>query len=437
MSEQAMNLSQAMRIVRRHKILVSSLAIAGLAAGVGYTVARPPLLSSEALVVIPQTSGQVASASGPGAATDPLTATQVVIAGSDSVLQAALSKISPAVTLQELSSAVTATSGTPSVITITAKAKAAGQAETMANAVANSYVAYVSGKDSPVGALPVRLFQPASQATGPGAFGRMITYGLLGGTVLGFLIVVAFGRKDRRLRLRDEIADSIGVPVLASFPVGRPSDPRGWTKLLDEYEPAPVHAWRMRKLLEYFGMPRVPSRSPGTNSLTLLSLSSDRAALALGPQLASFAASLGIPTTLAMGPQQDVAASAALRTACAAGQVSQAKPLRVVAAQDRHFTDPQAALTVMVVVLDVADPRMREAVPTAVTLLGVSAGAATAEQLATAASAAAESGFDVAGILVANPEPTDRTTGRVPQLGRSTQRKVITRTTRLPMEIRE
>jgi hypothetical protein len=49
------------------------------------------------------------------------------------------------------------------------------------------------------------------------------------------------------------------------------------------------------------------------------------------------------------------------------------------------------------------------------TVLGVSAGAATAEQLARSATSAAADGREVAGILVADPEPTDRTTGRIPQ----------------------
>ena len=54
----------------------------------------------------------------------------------------------------------------------------------------------------------------------------------------------------------------------------------------------------------------------------------------------------------------------------------------------------------------------------AVTVLAVSAGAATAEQLARVAASAADNGRDIAGILVANPDPSDQTTGRLPQLAR-------------------
>ena len=53
-------------------------------------------------------------------------------------------------------------------------------------------------------------------------------------------------------------------------------------------------------------------------------------------------------------------------------------------------------------------------------ILGVSAGAATAEQIAQLAVRAAAHGHGIAGILVADPEPTDHTTGLVPQLARPT-----------------
>ena len=73
---------------------------------------------------------------------------------------------------------------------------------------------------------------------------------------------LAIGRKDRRLRERDEIANSIGIPVLASVPVGHPSDAAGWTKLLEDYKPAAVHAWQLRNALQQLGMTDIPSRPP-------------------------------------------------------------------------------------------------------------------------------------------------------------------------------
>ena len=52
------------------------------------------------------------------------------------------------------------------------------------------------------------------------------------------------------------------------------------------------------------------------------------------------------------------------------------------------------------------------------TVLGVSAGAATADQLARVAVSAAANGSEITGILVADPDSADPTTGRVPQLAR-------------------
>ena len=76
--------------------------------------------------------------------------------------------------------------------------------------------------------------------------------GALAGLVVGFIIALARGREQprRRLRLRDEIANSIGIPVLASLPVSRPSSAADWARLLSSYEPGPVYAWRLRKALQ-------------------------------------------------------------------------------------------------------------------------------------------------------------------------------------------
>ena len=64
-------------------------------------------------------------------------------------------------------------------------------------------------------------------------------------------------------------------------------------------------------------------------SLAVLSLSSDPGPLALGPQLAVFAASLGIPTTLVIGPQQDATPRPrfAPRAPCAVRIVETAEPI--------------------------------------------------------------------------------------------------------------
>ena len=95
---------------------------------------------------------------------------------------------------------------------------------------------------------------------------------------------------------------------------------------------------------------------------------------------------------------------------------------------------PTLRLTVVVAVVDGRSPRMPATMRTTATVLGVSAGAATAEQLARVAVSAAADGREVAGILVADPDSADRTTGRIPQLARP-QRRQPTRLEGMTTEI--
>lgn len=440
MSDQPLDLRKALQIIRRYKILVGSLAALGLLLGGGYAVAKPPPYSSQALVVIPLSTG---SGSGQGTTTpgglSSGTETQVVVAGSDPVLTAALPNISPALSLTGLQNDVTVVGVTDSVLGFTGKAKTAGQAESIANAVAKSYVAYVGSASSPVGYVQAQVFEPATTASG-GDLALPVTIdglaGLFAGALVGFITALLRGRRDRRLRQRDEIASSIGVPVIADVPVAHPSDAPGWTRLLDEYEPGAVQAWRLRTMIEQLGISDMGANgSRGATSLTVLTLSTDAKAVALGPQVATFAASLGIPTALVIGAQQDNATAATLRTACAADSgIRQSRPLRVVVSDDGRFTDPRAALVVIVVVVDGRSPKMPDTMATTATLLGVSSGGATAEQLASAAIAAVADGHDIVGILVADPDPEDKTTGRIPRLGRSGRHAQPNRLKGIPTE---
>jgi hypothetical protein len=259
--------------------------------------------------------------------------------------------------------------------------------------------------------------------------------------LIGVIIALALGRNERRLRERDEMADSIGVPVLASVSVARPFDAAGWMKLLTEYDPGAVDAWQLRKALRQLDVastnpadPRVGSGS----SLTVISLSTDRKALALGPQLAAFASSLGIPTALVIGPQQNADVAATLRAACAAPTPpKRSRQMRVVVS-DQEYVDqlPGMGLTIVVAVVDGKSPQIADTTHTTATVLGVSASAASAEQLARIAVSAAVNGREIVGILVADPDPADRTTGRMPQAARPSVRRMPTRITGITTGIR-
>jgi hypothetical protein len=453
MSEQALNLRRSVHKVRRHRILIGSAIALGLVLGSAYSVQHPPMVTSTALVVLPAAVQSAGAATGPGAGApatggpDPYMATQIFVAGSDPVLSSALSQVSPKVSLQALRAKINITSPATGIISISAKGRTAAQAEATANAVAGSYTAYVGSKTSQAGApVSAHTLDKAGTASGTAAVRQLIVYAVLGailGALIGIIVAFVISRRDRRLRECDEIAGSIGIPVLASFPVDHPRDPAGWTKLLEEYKPGDLDAWRLRNALRQLGMAgfNVNSDSDGgSSSLTVLSLSSDPGAMAIGPQLAVFAASLGISTTLVIGSQQDTDATATLRTACDVPPPASSKRssyLRVAVSDGGQATRlPGAALTIVVAVVDALIPRVADTMHATTTVLGVSAGGTTAGQLARAASSAAADGREIDGILVADPEPTDHTTGRNPEPAGPMQPKVPGRLRGLTTEIR-
>ena len=414
MSQEALDLRRYLQTVRRYRAIVGFTAALGLVAGAAFAVLSPPMLTSKALVLTT------------GGASD--IQTEAIIAGSDPVLAKAMRRVDPAVPLGALRGRVQVKNLTPNILAIGAQGTTAAQAKDIANAVADSYISYVDAG---------RVLEPATTATGTPLSRRLLVNGVLGallGALAGAIVALAIGRKDRRLRGRDEIADAIGVPVLASIPVVHPSDAAGWTKLLGGYEPGVVHAWSLRKALHDLGLTDVRGgsvRGGSGASVAVFSLSSDPAALALGPQLAVFAASLGIPTELVIGPRQD--ATATLRAACAvrpAMPSGRSSHLRVsVGEREDADGQPGAALAVAVAVVDGRAPRVADTMRTTATVLGVSAGAATAEQLARVAVRAADDGRDIAGVVVADPDPADHTTGRLQLPARLAQRRLPTRLT--------
>jgi capsular polysaccharide biosynthesis protein len=431
MSAQALDLRRSTGILRRRWLWVSGIALLGLAAGVADAVVQPPALGSTALVRIASSS----AAYSPNG-----TSTLVVIASSNPVLSLAQPYLRPAESVPDLQKQLTVKSLTAGILSIRAVGRTDAEAENHANSVAQAFVSFVKSPASLSGSTGALVLQPAGVATGRSLAVSIGIFGLIGllvGTVIGSIGVLAVARRDRRLRMRDDIADSIGVPVLASVSVGHPADATGWVKLLTAYEPTPVDAWRLRSALDYLGV----STSTGAGasqglSLAVLSLASDPAALALGPQLAVFAASLSIRTHLVIGPQQDSNATAALRAAC--GGVPAGSQLRVTVRDDDDIPDdPSATLTVVLAVVDRQAPLVADRIHTAMAVIGVSAGAATANELARVAASAADGGRRVAGILVADPDSTDHSTGRLPQVSRPTAQQAPTHLTGIPTETRQ
>jgi len=422
MTQQDLDMRSSMKAVRRHGRLFAALVVLGVLVGAAFAVLRPATLTSTALVVLQQTNSAQNNTSSSADQLSSEIGTQVVIASSYPVLTGALPHVSPAMSEQQLAQKISVSSVAGSIISVSASGKTAADAQTTANAVASSYVTYVSSGSSPVKQMSAKVLESASPAAGAQRLPAVATgvlLGAVGGALLGLTVSLTLSRKDRRLVGRDAIAGSLGAPVLASLPAARPSGAAGWATLLAEYQPGAVPAWGLSRMLRQLGAVAREAEDEAV-SVAVISLASDRRALALGPQLAAFAAAQGIPTALVIGPQQDMNAVAALRTACAApprqGTAAGQRPLQLMVCEDDKLGPTDAALVVVVAVLDGGAPAMPRTVPADTTLLGVSAGGSTAEQLARVATAAANDGREVTGILVADPDPADQSTGRSARL---------------------
>ena len=161
------------------------------------------------------------------------------------------------------------------------------------------------------------------------------------------------------------------------------------------------------------------------SSITVISLAGAERALAVGPQTASVAASVGSRTRLVTGRSPEAAAAR-----CAACTPQRAgEEIRPTQLLDTRSKRDKADFTVVIAVVDRDDPDLSHVQRSAVTVLAVSSGAATAEELARAAVVADESGRLVSGIVVADPDEMDRTTGRMLQHERAQQVSLPSRLT--------
>jgi len=182
--------------------VVGEVAVVGLVTGIVFAALHPPMLTSTAAVLLPQPpqSAQAATSNG---APDPYTATQEVIADSNPVLSAALPDVRPAMSLAELRGDVQIRSLTPYIVTVSAKGRVAADADATANAVARSYVVYVSSAGSPAGHVETQMLNFATSATGrPLPASLLISggFGALYGAIIGALGALAFGWA-RRFRI--------------------------------------------------------------------------------------------------------------------------------------------------------------------------------------------------------------------------------------------
>jgi capsular polysaccharide biosynthesis protein len=203
MRQETLGLSRFPQLVRRAWTAVGEVAAVSLVAGIVFAAVHPPMLTSTAVVVLAQLP-QSAQAAASNGAPDAYTATQEVIAGSGPVLWAALPDVRPAMSLAELRGDVQIRSLTRNIIAVSARGRIAADAEATANAVARSYIVYVSSAGSPAGHVEAQMLQSATSATGRSLLVSLLITGgfsALYGAIVGVICALAFGWAGRRFRV--------------------------------------------------------------------------------------------------------------------------------------------------------------------------------------------------------------------------------------------
>lgn len=283
------------------------------------------------------------------------------------------------------------------------------------------------------------IIQPAGPATGSGTVVRLVASALAGALLAAaaaVLFLMIRARRDPRVQARDDIADAVASSVLADVRSRRQNSVAEWLALLETYEAPAVDAWAFRQILRSLtslgtgragsrpGVTRTAGRVEHPRSVTVLSMAGDERGLAVGPQLAAFTASLGIVTHLIVASGQESVPS--LWAACAADRGSALRPGLTLEAGDASVQPLDAPavpehvdLTVVVVVPDRARPTMQGVPRTVATVLAIAPGVAAREELARLAVAVDDDGRRIDGVVVADPEPADRTTGRRTYVERS------------------
>lgn len=504
MRDQMTDLRSTVGTLRRRRLVLAAAALVGMAAGITYVTVTPPPLTSTTLVLLPTPALAESSSSDID--------TQVRIALSVTILEQAGQAVEPHLSARSVEKIVKVSAPTNQIVQIDATSTNGHEAETVSQALADSYVGYVSNTAREVTAaaladLKVRkdalqaqfdklqaetaaavkrqraadpnspdatqeaqllarlraeqadlslqldkvldkiatgspgssasagtsVIQHATEAAGPSTLMRLVIWAPFGAvlfTLLAAAALLAAALRDQRLRLRDEIADAVGSPVLAGVRSRPQRSVAGWSTLLETYEATPVESWAFRRVLR--GVPSTDSKGgtrptgrfdhPG--ALTVVSVSGDGRGLAIGPQLAAFTSSLGIATRLvgAVGHER----AAALWAACSAEQRGALRPyLYVGDLPDGVEID----LTIMLVVLDRGQPKLSDTPAEAAVLLAVGAGTATEQELARVAVAMDDAGNRIDGIAVADPDQTDRTSGLHTMDERSHRPRIPTRLT--------
>jgi capsular polysaccharide biosynthesis protein len=484
MAESVMDVRSSAAFLRQRWRSIAAMGVVGIAIGVLYVALVPAQLSSTTLLLFSDAS-PLPNQSGEGK-----TVTQVYIVRSTPVLGKAGKSVTPALSAAEVKQRVKIDAKTANLIEIRAFSRNPQLAQTLSQAVADAYIATLKDYGLTGTSDIPDIVQPAAPAAGPGQNRRFLTWGLTGGLLAAAatsLVLLIRRRRDPRVRARDDLADAVGSSSLAVVRGHPQRSVAGWLTLFETYEASAEEAWAFRQLLRALagrpdsreparsGIKRMPGRIEHPGSLTVVALSGDERAVAVGPQLAVYTASLGITTRFVVATRDDRIAS--LWAACAAdrglkqrtalfveaggadgrtpaedgtprplgdafsgplngqgrkdlrlhealGEYSGVRPSHGTTEAGQKLEHPSAAdthemrmprtadLTIVFTVADRKEPTLGGVPNTAVTLLAISPGVGTREELARLAVAVDDAGRRIDGVVIADPDPSDRTTGR-------------------------
>ncbi|HXW78563.1 MAG TPA: hypothetical protein VEJ84_03640 [Acidimicrobiales bacterium] len=244
---------------------------------------------------------------------------------------------------------------------------------------------------------------PPSEVLAP----TIVGIGGLAGLIVGCLVIFFRSRRDPRLRLRDDFAAAIGLPVLASMDADRCRSASDWARALRRYRPSPVDVWSVRRLVNRLALGASDKRL----ELNVLAYADDPRALVASVQLPRTTAELGLETTLFL---TDHPSLVPLRTAFSLRHDGVSQPGAIT--YEPRKDSNEFSGTELVVQLTVLD-RVPHLTPVgSPCVLAVSSGYPTAEDLARVALAVSESGNALEGVLLVNPDPDDATTGMPPEV---------------------
>jgi capsular polysaccharide biosynthesis protein len=286
-------------------------------------------------------------------------------------------------------------------------------------------------------ALDAEIIQKATAAQDPSkrTFLEFGGIGLVAGLLVGIVAAFVRGRKDRRLRRRDEIARAAGVAVLASVSASPKKTSEDLLGILEHFEPSVGDKAAMRRLMDELGVPRHAVHPPAGASqngssaphqgvdLTAFVLAGDAKAITAAAELPAFAATLGMRVALVVGG--DDPATRQLSVACAARDAldpGATRPNFLTYASSPGNPPEGVDFAVRIevvnpVTVDVADWDSPKTTSDRIssTVLILSSGYATPEEVEVIAIAAEHHGQPLVGVVVADPEPSDRTAGQTKQ----------------------